>query len=84
MLDVREYILCLAKLILSKQPWTAVKGWFSSLGFQSGRGGVTPPHHKRPEGYEMLNRLLDLDGFFVRNKAMENGQKIWNLNVSLS
>jgi hypothetical protein len=48
--------------ILNKQSWTACKGWPSSLGVGQ---GLTTPHHKKKEtSYEMLQRVLELDGYF--------------------
>jgi len=46
--------------MLNKQSWTANEGWSSSLGVW---WWLTSPHHKILAYYEMLKRVLDLQGF---------------------
>jgi hypothetical protein len=67
------HVRTVAVNILNKQSHTADKGWSSSYGVG---WGLTTPHHKK---ICMLHRTSDLDRFFGRTKAMENGHEIWNL-----
>jgi hypothetical protein len=66
-----------AAYILNKQSRTTDNGRSSSLGFG---GGLTTPHRKQPECYEMLHRALDVERPRQRKGDMRLGT--WNVRFA--